>query len=66
MIIVIIITDTLAGSPAGDSIFASGESVNDTSYAGGGGGGAGGFIVLDVNTILNNVHLDVSGGKGGD
>ncbi len=64
--IVIIITDTLAGSVAGDSIFAAGESVMDVSNTGGGGGGAGGFILLDVNNTEGNVLLDVSGGNGGD
>ncbi len=62
--IIIIITDTLAGT--GDTIQAAGQSITDTSYTGGGGGGAGGFIVLDLNHVEGNVHLDISGGKGGD
>jgi len=63
--IIIIITDTLAGNQAGDTIWAAGEAITDTSYTGGSGGGAGGFIVLDLNHVEGNVHLDVSGGKGG-
>ncbi len=66
--IVFIITDTLAGDTSGPSsiISAAGNSVTDTSLTGGGGGGAGGFIVLDIANVMGNVHLDVSGGKGGD
>ena len=64
--IVIIITDTLAAGSSGANILASGQSITDTSFTGGSGGGAGGFIVLDVNNVIGNINIDVSGGRGGN
>lgn len=51
----------------GGSILARGGSPSRASgWDGAGGGGAGGTIVIESDTIIGSVTLDVQGGKGGD
>ncbi len=63
--IVIIIADTLEGSLA-TPILAKGQSVTDIVSGSGGGGGGGGAIILDVSHYEGDVHIDASGGDGGN
>ena len=54
-------------STNGAVIISNGEAVTDIAdYDGAGGGGAGGVVILDINTYLSNVLIEVNGGKGGD
>jgi gliding motility-associated-like protein len=62
--IIILITDTIEANGA-NMIRAGGQSVTDTATAGAGGGGGGGVIVLDANTYVGEITLDVKGGDGG-
>lgn len=47
-----------------------GNQTNDAGNSviadGAGAGGAGGLVVLDINNYINNINIEVQGGKGGD
>lgn len=55
----LVVPDTMVG------IRARGEYGPAVSDDGGGGGGAGGTVVLDVDTVVGLLHVDVRGGDGG-
>lgn len=61
--ILIVVTDTLVAN--GNTIAANGQSVAGFANGGGGGGGAGGTVVLDINTYVDIVNVEVKGGNGG-
>ncbi len=50
----------------GDSAYELNLPFSFVSHDGMGGGGAGGTAILNINNYINNLSLDVSGGKGGD
>lgn len=50
----------------GGSIRSSALDAGPSTGDGSGGGGAGGTILLDVNTVVGNLTIDISGGDGGD
>jgi gliding motility-associated-like protein len=62
--IIILITDTIEAKEA-NAIRARGGDVSDTATAGAGGGGGGGVIILDANTYIGEITVDVGGGNGG-
>lgn len=62
--IVILMANKLIAS--GHSIKANGQSVTEIATAGAGGGGAGGVILTDVLEYVDNLIVEVKGGKGGD
>lgn len=51
--------------PEGYSILANGDSTIDGGGDGAGGGGAGGSIILEVQNLSSNIHLEANGGNGG-
>lgn len=62
--IVFMLADTLVAN--GFSIIANGRDVDELALQGGaGGGGGGGTIVLDVDVLLDSLHLEARGGTGG-
>ncbi len=62
--IIILITDTIEAKEA-NAIRARGGDVSDPATAGAGGGGGGGVIILDANTYIGEITVDVGGGNGG-
>lgn len=61
--IIFIITDTIYGNS--NNIITSGLDAAQ-AQDGAGGGGAGGTVLIDANTYVGTLNVDVSGGNGGD